>query len=462
MVRWAFAGLGGVVALAGGWLFLPDLLRPAMPPESPPLVAGAAATSAGPAAAAAGGGPASGTVANAAATAASGAASAPAAIAPAGATAAIAPAVAPPREPPRFDVVRVGARGAAVVAGRATPGAEIVLLLDGDQEIGRARADPRGEWLILPAEPLAPGARELSLRARLAGEETPGLDTVVVVVPEPSGTPAPTALAAVRTAPSSRAALPTPPPNHAPPPRAAEAPQSPPPAAPASVPPGPLAVLLPSAASPSAPPAVVAPGQSASSSAGLPRLLQVPEPPPRPDGNGARVATGLGVPPARLGLEVVDYDEAGAMRFAGTAMPGAAVRIYVNERHAGDTRADAAGRWTLTPAPAAAPSHGRHTLRVDQLAASGSVAARIEVPFQRDRLPEPAFAPGSRVVVQPGHSLWHIARQTYGQGVRFTVIYQANRDQIRDPDRIYPGQIFALPLPDEPGQPVPAASSVAR
>jgi nucleoid-associated protein YgaU len=94
------------------------------------------------------------------------------------------------------------------------------------------------------------------------------------------------------------------------------------------------------------------------------------------------------------------------------------------------------------------PSYGRHTLRVDQIAVSGSVAARIEVPFQRDRLPETAFAPGSRVVVQPGHSLWKIARLTYGQGVRFTVIYAANRDQIRDADRIYPGQIFALPGTD--------------
>ena len=38
-----------------------------------------------------------------------------------------------------------------------------------------------------------------------------------------------------------------------------------------------------------------------------------------------------------------------------------------------------------------------------------------------------------RVVVQPGHSLWRIARRVYGSGVRYTVIYQANRDQIRDP-----------------------------
>jgi len=44
-----------------------------------------------------------------------------------------------------------------------------------------------------------------------------------------------------------------------------------------------------------------------------------------------------------------------------------------------------------------------------------------------------------------GHSLWLIARQIYGQGIRYTAIYDANRDQIRDPDWIYPGQQFKMP-----------------
>ena len=48
-------------------------------------------------------------------------------------------------------------------------------------------------------------------------------------------------------------------------------------------------------------------------------------------------------------------------------------------------------------------------------------------------------------VVQPGNSLWRIARGTYGSGLQYTVIYEANKDQIRDPDLIYPGQIFTLP-----------------
>ena len=52
---------------------------------------------------------------------------------------------------------------------------------------------------------------------------------------------------------------------------------------------------------------------------------------------------------------------------------------------------------------------------------------------------------GLSAIVQPGNSLWRIARRVYGEGMEYTVIYQANQDQIRDPDLIFPGQIFNLP-----------------
>ena len=72
------------------------------------------------------------------------------------------------------------------------------------------------------------------------------------------------------------------------------------------------------------------------------------------------------------------------------------------------------------------------------------MAARVETPFSRAEaltdLPGEAF-----VIVQPGNSLWRIARKTYGDGFRYSVIYRSNADQIRDPDLIYPGQIFKVP-----------------
>ena len=49
-------------------------------------------------------------------------------------------------------------------------------------------------------------------------------------------------------------------------------------------------------------------------------------------------------------------------------------------------------------------------------------------------------------VVSRGDSLWRISRVTYGSGMRYAVVYKANRDRIRNPDRIYPGQVFVLPM----------------
>jgi nucleoid-associated protein YgaU len=144
----------------------------------------------------------------------------------------------------------------------------------------------------------------------------------------------------------------------------------------------------------------------------------------------------------KLGLAAVDYDDRGQVRFAGTAPPGAAVRVYVDDHAAGDAVADAQGRWTLSPAAAIAP--GQHRLRVDQLDTRGRVAARVALPFQREQLAA-AQLHGDQVVVQPGESLWRLAQRNYGNGLHYTVIYQANTAQIRDPDKIYPGQTLTLP-----------------
>ncbi|MFN3400600.1 MAG: LysM peptidoglycan-binding domain-containing protein [Ferrovibrio sp.] len=54
------------------------------------------------------------------------------------------------------------------------------------------------------------------------------------------------------------------------------------------------------------------------------------------------------------------------------------------------------------------------------------------------------FAAG-KAIIRRGDNLWTIARRVYGEGIKYTTIYQANTGQIRDPDRIYPGQVFELP-----------------
>ena len=57
------------------------------------------------------------------------------------------------------------------------------------------------------------------------------------------------------------------------------------------------------------------------------------------------------------------------------------------------------------------------------------------------------------VLINRGDNLWTIARKLYGRGLRYTVIYDANRSQIRNPSLIYPGQVFTIPRPEEPENP---------
>ena len=68
-----------------------------------------------------------------------------------------------------------------------------------------------------------------------------------------------------------------------------------------------------------------------------------------------------------------------------------------------------------------------------------------QVPAEQSAAPELASAAPTQVIIQPGNNLWKLSRQIYGKGIMYTVIYEANKDQIRRPELIYPGQIFLTP-----------------
>ncbi|MCH7710305.1 MAG: LysM peptidoglycan-binding domain-containing protein [Proteobacteria bacterium] len=303
---------------------------------------------------------------------------------------------------PSFDIVRVNPRGDTVIAGRAAAGAEVTILSN-DETIGKVTADKRGEWVLVPDKPLPPGSRRLGLSAKLPGKEPVLADTeVVMVVPEKgkdiAGRPV--------TEPSQPLVLMVP--------RQGAAQ-------------GPSLVLQ-------APPSGGRPGTP---SAGAPTIFQAPRLAVAP-AEGARSGQGADT----LSIDVIDYDTEGRVIISGRARPGARLRIYLDDRPAGTAEADAKGRWRFTPRAPLAP--GTYALRVDQVETGGKVIARVEIPFTRAAAL--ASLPGeSVIVVQPGNSLWRIARRSYGRGIQYTVIYQANRDQIRDPHLIYPGQVFAVP-----------------
>ncbi len=313
--------------------------------------------------------------------------------------------------PPSFDVVRVEPSGEAVIAGRAAPGSRVTVL-DGKRVIGTVVADERGQWAIVVKRPLAPGAHELSLEARISdGTVLVSENIVVVSVPRPQvavadqGQTQDQAADQGQTQDQARAA----PASQSAPTQSAQTQQ-------AALPPReserPLAVLMPRS------------GQ------GPIQILQQP----------VSLSGGLGE--GTLILETIDYDSTGTAAIGGRAKPGTRVVIYLDDKPAGVAVAGADGRWGATLDEAVAP--GLHRLRVDQVDAQGKVIARVETPFLRAAMVA-SMSSETSVIVQPGNSLWRIARRVYGQGLRYSIIYQANLEQIRDPDLIYPGQIFAVP-----------------
>jgi nucleoid-associated protein YgaU len=261
---------------------------------------------------------------------------------------------------PSFDVVTVSPQGQAVIAGHAAPG-DRVKVLDGGKTLGEVTADSRGDWVLVPSAPIAPGDHQVSVEA-VDGKGGPVRRSGGIVA------------LAVKPSTSEASAN--------------------------------LAAMVPENANKPA------------------QLLQ-------PEGSQ---------PNGTLSLDTARLDGADRMALSGRAEPGARLNVYAADQLLGTATADAAGKWTLV-APRKATAKG-FELRLDQLAADGRVIRRVAAPFTP---PSVTSDDGHTYIVRRGNSLWVIARELYGDGVRYTAIYAANRDQIRDPDLIYPGQHFQLP-----------------
>ncbi len=302
-------------------------------------------------------------------------------------------------EVPRFDVARIEPTGEAVIAGQAVPGATVELLRNGEPH-DRAVADQSGQFVMVPSK-LPPGNYELTLQSRQPdGKQAVSEQSVAV---------------AIESNPQEK----------------------------------PVVALL----TPDKPTVVLS----------QPTALESMD--------------------GKITVETVETAAGGKLFVTGHSPPGAAVRLYLNDSFLASSTAATDGHFAFIIDGGVKP--GAYRVRLDQVASnSGAVRSRAEVPFnvpdiagvtssvpasspkrpgitlsQRPDVaaatttaPPDKSSPSTVVVseivtttVSRGDSLWRISRVTYGAGQRYAVIYKANRDQIRNPDLIYPGQIFVLP-----------------
>ena len=383
---------------------------------------------------------------------------------------------------PRFDNVRIELDGLSVITGRAVAGWDVDVLLDGFA-IARVTADADGAFAALVEITPSDKPRTLSLLADPEGEKVASevtffvaptmaeqvasaeteAETVEPASESPSAEPQTTEAATdaatetvvaevtTETAATTEAteAAPTTEPE------AEQTAQAPAQGEETTV----AEAASPSAETATADAAEVAAAPAAQESTAQEQTSQESTAPTiiAADESGVRVVQSQSddaVTVANVTLDTISYDPSGAVILSGRAGGEGLVQIYLNNTSIAS--ADIAeGRWSATLPNVAA---GVYTLRVDHIGPDGKVVSRVESPFKREAperiaeaLSEETSNPDFKVAmktVQQGHTLWAIAKERYGDGILYVEVFDANRDKIRDPDLIYPGQIFVLPVLD--------------
>ena len=143
----------------------------------------------------------------------------------------------------------------------------------------------------------------------------------------------------------------------------------------------------------------------------------------------------------QLTLDRIKYSENGTAILYGRARTDMNVMVYLNNEFKMKTIPGKDGSWEVD---LGIIPPGIYKLRIDETTINGDVKFRIETPFKQEtkELLDKMFT--KAITVQPGNSLWRIARRIYGKGIMYLDIYNKNSHLIKDPDLIYPGQIFSL------------------
>ncbi|GAA6207934.1 LysM peptidoglycan-binding domain-containing protein [Cognatishimia sp. WU-CL00825] len=378
---------------------------------------------------------------------------------------------------PAFDVVRVETDGSALIAGSAAEGATVSIVVDG-AKVAEVTAGQDGSFTSFVTLQPSDDAQVLSLSQNVDGQEQQS-DATVIVAPTPKVVAAPTVPEATELAglapqsetasgsvtKTTEAAVA---PGEKTMPVAGEAP--------ADTGADTVAAVTPDADTQpvTAKPAAVANAEVAEDSestgaleiASVDAAGAVDQPsvlePARPavptvivnDNDGARLLQAPQPDTSEevlntIALDAISYAADGAVQLSGRATQQGFVRVYLNNQQRLVVPVADNGSWQ---AELPDVDTGVYTLRVDQISDAGTVVSRVETPFKREpreELQTAAIEVAQKrvlaVTVQPGNTLWAIARDNYGDGIQYIKVFEANKDRIRNPDLIYPGQVFTVP-----------------
>ena len=312
-----------------------------------------------------------------------------------------APSVPDVPDPPGISAFRLEPDGRMLVAGRSQANWETSILVDGET-LKILMPDAGGEFVefLSLEQSNQPRVLSLSMRSPDTGEDVPSSDEVIIA-------PMPTRAEQAQVRPADEAQQAT--------------------------------------------PAVTDDGQTQE------QPIDTQDPPQQAvllsDESGVRVLqppAATEAPPevmSSVALDAITYSDQGNVVLSGRAQGDGFVRVYLDNQPVASSQIAPDGGWR-SDLPQV--DTGVYTLRVDEMDSDGTVMSRVETPFKReDRTlvdgQEKTAQTARAVTVQPGNTLWEISRDRYGEGPMYVRIFEANRARIRDPDLIYPGQIFTVP-----------------
>ena len=143
----------------------------------------------------------------------------------------------------------------------------------------------------------------------------------------------------------------------------------------------------------------------------------------------------------KVSLDQIKYSSDGVAILFGRCRSDMTIFVYLDNVLHKKVRPSTDGSWRVDLGVIVP---GVYTLRLDEVNNKGVVFSRIESPFKQETKDLLEQLYGDSITVQPGNSLWRIARRVYGQGILYVEIYRKNSHLIKDANLIYPGQVFSL------------------
>ena len=140
-------------------------------------------------------------------------------------------------------------------------------------------------------------------------------------------------------------------------------------------------------------------------------------------------------------IQSVSFSQDGSLSIQGIANYGSNIEILVN-KNLSSIFLKNKPEWIFNSSYKL--GYGMHKLVANLKSQDNIILDSITLPFMRSEMPSGAL-PDNYVLIKPGDMLWTISFKIYGNPLKYIEIYEENRDQITNPDLIFPGQVFSIP-----------------